>query len=214
MRDGAPRIGRPRRHYTGVYQQAVETARGYVSRPRYSMGIASRGAPGLGALPKNCHLLPSTAILEPQNRYDRLNRFNSTLALRGRAGQPRPRAENRERGREEPRCQAATECHLSHDRRIRQQSENAARRGDRRGYGRRQVGVEQRGAGTDRLPLGRRVASRPAPARSMQRPRDPWAQDARQRCLPNEPQKAQFWQLGVAIHRSAVRTDLYDGIAS
>ena len=142
MRDGAPRIGRPRRHYTGVDQQAVQTACGYVSRPRYSMGIASRGAPGLGALPKNCHLLPSTAILEPQNRYDRLNRFNSTLALRGRAGQPGPRAENRERGREEPRCQAATECHLSHDRRIRQQSENAARRGDRRGYRRREVGVE------------------------------------------------------------------------
>jgi hypothetical protein len=142
-RDGAPRIGRPRRLCTRVDQQAVETARGYVSRPRYSLGIASREAPGRGALPKNCHLLPFTAILESPNRHDRLNRFNSTLALRGRAGQPGPRAENRERGRQEPRCQAATECHLSHDRRIRQQSENAARRGDRRGYGRRQVGVEQ-----------------------------------------------------------------------
>jgi hypothetical protein len=63
MRDGAPRIGRTRRHYTRVDEQAVETARGYVSRPKYSLGIASRGAPGLGALPKNCHLLPSTAIM-------------------------------------------------------------------------------------------------------------------------------------------------------
>ena len=27
-----------------------------------------------GALPKNCHLLPSTAILEPKNRYARCNR--------------------------------------------------------------------------------------------------------------------------------------------
>jgi hypothetical protein len=44
---------------------------------------------------------------------------------------------------------------LSDDRRIRQQSENAARRRDRRGYGRQEVGVEQRGAGTDRLLLGR-----------------------------------------------------------
>jgi hypothetical protein len=83
MRDGAPRIGRPRRHYTGVDQQAVETARGYVSRPRYPMGIASRGAPGLGALPKNCHLLPSIAILEPQNRYVRFNRFIRFLPLEG-----------------------------------------------------------------------------------------------------------------------------------
>jgi hypothetical protein len=33
---------------------------------------------------------------------------------------------------------------LSHDRRIRQQSENAARRGNRRRYGRRELGVEQR----------------------------------------------------------------------
>ncbi len=36
--------------------------------------IASREARRLGALPKNCHLLPSTAILEPQDRYDLFNR--------------------------------------------------------------------------------------------------------------------------------------------
>jgi hypothetical protein len=47
----------------------------------------------------------------------------------------------------------------SHDLRIRQQSENDARRCDCRGYGCREVGVEQRGAGTDRLPLVRRARS-------------------------------------------------------
>jgi hypothetical protein len=114
-----------------VDQQAVESKLGFVSHLKNLLSIASRGAKRLGDLPKNCHPLPSTGILEPQNRYDRLNRFNSFLALRGRAGQPGPRAENRERGREEPRCEAVTECHLSHDRRIRQQSESAARRSRR-----------------------------------------------------------------------------------
>ena len=50
-------------------------------------------------LPKNCHLLPSTAILPPHNCYDRFNRSNSFLAPQGRAGRPRPGAVNRERGR-------------------------------------------------------------------------------------------------------------------
>jgi hypothetical protein len=96
MRGGAPRIGRRRRHSTMVEHQVVESESGIVSHLRNSLSIASSGAIGIGALPKNCHLLPSTAILEPQNRYDRLNRFNSFLALRGRAGQPGPRAENRD----------------------------------------------------------------------------------------------------------------------
>jgi hypothetical protein len=77
--------------------------------PKKSPAIASRGAKRLGDLPKSCHLLPSTAISEPQNRYVRFNRSISFVALRGRAGQPGPRAENRERGRQEPRCQAVTE---------------------------------------------------------------------------------------------------------
>ena len=92
-----------------VDQQAVESEPGFVSHLKNSLSIASRGARRMGDLPKNCHLLPSTAILEPQNCYLRFNRFNSFLAPRGRAGQPGPRAENRERGREEPRCQAVTE---------------------------------------------------------------------------------------------------------
>ncbi len=50
-------------------------------------------------LPKNCHLLPSTAILPPHNCYDRFNRSNSFLAPQGRAGRPGPGAVNRERGR-------------------------------------------------------------------------------------------------------------------
>jgi hypothetical protein len=41
---------------------------------RYSSAIASCEDRRLEALAKNCHLLPSTAILYPQNRYDRCNR--------------------------------------------------------------------------------------------------------------------------------------------
>ena len=63
MRDGAPRIGRPRRHNTMVDQQAVESEIGFVSHLKNSLSIASRGARRIGDLPKTCHLLPSTAIL-------------------------------------------------------------------------------------------------------------------------------------------------------
>jgi hypothetical protein len=69
MRDGAPRIGQPRRDNTMVDQQAVESEPGFVGHLKISFSIASRGARRIGALPKNCHLLPSTAILEPQNHY-------------------------------------------------------------------------------------------------------------------------------------------------
>jgi hypothetical protein len=63
MRYGAPRIGRPRRHDTMVDHQVVESEIGIVSHLKSSLSTASRGARLLGALPKNCHLLPSTAIL-------------------------------------------------------------------------------------------------------------------------------------------------------
>ena len=52
-------------------QQAVQSELGFVSRPKNSLSIVSRGAKGIGDLPKNCHLLPPTAILGPQNRYAR-----------------------------------------------------------------------------------------------------------------------------------------------
>ena len=51
-----------------------ESELGLVSHPNNSLSIASRGARRLGDLPKNCHLLPSTAILHLQNRYSRFNR--------------------------------------------------------------------------------------------------------------------------------------------
>jgi hypothetical protein len=63
MRDGAPRIGRPRRDNTMVDQGVVESEPGFVSQLKNSLSIALRGARGIGDLPKNCHLLPSTAIL-------------------------------------------------------------------------------------------------------------------------------------------------------
>ena len=83
MRYGAPRIGRLRRHNTMVDQQAVESEPGFVSRLKNSLSIASRGARRLGALPENCHLLPSAAILEPQNRYARFNRCIRSLPFEG-----------------------------------------------------------------------------------------------------------------------------------
>ena len=139
-------------------QQRAESELGFVSHLKNSLSIALRGARRLGALPKTCHLLPSTAICSRKTATP-VSTVPFLSAPRGRAGQPWPRAENRERGREEPRCKAVTEGHLSHDRRIRQQSENAARLFGRGGYVRREVGVEQRHAGTDLLPLGRRTRS-------------------------------------------------------
>jgi hypothetical protein len=62
MRYGAPRIVRPRRPNTMVNQQALESELGCVSHRKNSLSIASRGARRQGVLPKNCHLLPSTAI--------------------------------------------------------------------------------------------------------------------------------------------------------
>ena len=64
-------------------QQAVQSELGFVSRPKNSLSIVSRGAKGIGDLPKTCHLLPSIAILEPQSRYVRFNRFIRFLLLKG-----------------------------------------------------------------------------------------------------------------------------------
>ena len=100
MRDGAPRIGRPRRDNTMVYHEAVESELGFVCHLNNLLSNASRGARRLGALPKSCHLLPFAAILSPQDRYVRFNRSIPFLTPRGYAGQPGPRAENRERGQE------------------------------------------------------------------------------------------------------------------
>jgi hypothetical protein len=82
---------------------------------RNSLSTASRGETA-GDLPKNCHLPPSTAILKRQYRYAR---FNRSIPCRSRAaGQTGPQAENRERGQEERRWDAAIECGLCHDLRI------------------------------------------------------------------------------------------------
>ena len=56
---------------------------------------ASRGARWLGALPKNCHLLPSTAIYAPQIRYVRFNRCFSNLPLKGMSASLGPDCEPR-----------------------------------------------------------------------------------------------------------------------
>jgi hypothetical protein len=45
------------------------------------LSIAPRGVIRTGDLPKTCHLLASTAILEPQNRYIRFNHFIRSLAI-------------------------------------------------------------------------------------------------------------------------------------
>ena len=46
-----------------VDQQAVESKPGIVGHLKNSLSIACRGAIVIGDLPKNCHLLPFTAIL-------------------------------------------------------------------------------------------------------------------------------------------------------
>ena len=81
-----------------------------------SFSIASGGARRPETFPKTaiyCHLLP----------FSRRKTVMAALTVlfiyhQGHAGQPGSRAEYRERGREEPRCKTATECHLFHDRTI------------------------------------------------------------------------------------------------
>jgi hypothetical protein len=103
VRYGAPRMGRPRRHKTVVKSQVVENKPGVVSRFENSLSIASGAGEKSWGPSQN---LPSTAIYchfgaaKPLSPFQL---FHSLLAPRGHAGQPGPRAENRERGREEPR---------------------------------------------------------------------------------------------------------------
>ena len=59
----------------------LESELGFVSHLKNSSSNASRGARGPGALSKNCHLLPSTAIFEPQNRYTSCNRSIPSVPL-------------------------------------------------------------------------------------------------------------------------------------
>ena len=99
MRDRTPRIGRTRRCHGMAFDQDGEselafsssrlsrlTSHGYLAGGIFDWGwehvpfrakefVVERIARGekIGDLPKNCHLLPSTAILEPQNRYARFN---------------------------------------------------------------------------------------------------------------------------------------------
>ena len=88
---------------------------GFVSHLKNSLSIASCGARRPETFPKTaiyCHLLPfwSRKTATPVSTVSFLP------CPRGHAGQPGPRAENRERGQEEPRWKVATECRLSHDR--------------------------------------------------------------------------------------------------
>jgi hypothetical protein len=92
MRYGAPRIGRSRRHNTIVDEQVIESELSFVSCLKNSLSIASRGARQLGTPPENCRLLP---FCRPKTATP-----VSTVAFpapSGHAGQPGPRAENRER---------------------------------------------------------------------------------------------------------------------
>ena len=66
-----------------VDHQGLESEFGFVRHLENSLSIASRGARRLRALPKNCHLLPFAAILSPQYRYVRCNRFIRSLHREG-----------------------------------------------------------------------------------------------------------------------------------
>ena len=71
MRADASRIGQTRRFSIMVEPQTLDSESGFASRLKNSFSTAAHGAGQLGDLPKNCHLLPSAAILEPQDRDDR-----------------------------------------------------------------------------------------------------------------------------------------------
>jgi hypothetical protein len=81
-----------------VDQQIAEVKLGLLCHPKKLPAMHRMGRNGCEPFPKAancCHFAP-------QNRYGRFNRSISLLAHRGRAGQPLPRAENRERGQAEP----------------------------------------------------------------------------------------------------------------
>jgi hypothetical protein len=135
MRDGAPRIGRPRRHNTTVDQHAALSKLGFVRHSeefvvdRVAWGEADR---------RPSQKLPPTAILEPQNRYACFNRYISFLASRGRAAAWAPGSRTVSGAVRSLGPKLSSRARLSHDRRIRRQSENVAHRCDRLGHGRRQ----------------------------------------------------------------------------
>jgi hypothetical protein len=78
---------------------------GFASHLKNSLSIASRGARQSETFPKTaiyCHFGAAKPLSPMQP-------FHSRLPLEGMSASPGPRAENRERGREEPRCQAVIE---------------------------------------------------------------------------------------------------------
>ena len=112
MRDGVPPIGRSQRLNTTVDHQVVECELGFVSHPKNSLSFASAGRQGSETFPKTatyCHLLP---FCHRKTHTPVRTVSFVRCPLRG-AGQPGPRAENRERGGEEPRCRAVTRASLS-----------------------------------------------------------------------------------------------------
>jgi hypothetical protein len=108
-----------------VNHQALGRELGSARYLKNSLSIAPRRALRLRALPENCHLLPSTAISEPQNRYVRFNRFIRFLPLEGvpaslGLGLRTVSGAVRTLGAKLP-----SRASLSHDRRIHEQSEAA-----------------------------------------------------------------------------------------
>jgi hypothetical protein len=76
MRDGAPRIGRPRRHNPMVDPQGPESEFVQISRPKEPVvDCIARGE----TAGRPSQKLPSTAIFEPQNRYARYNRLKLVI---------------------------------------------------------------------------------------------------------------------------------------
>ena len=71
MRDSGPRIGQTRPFVITIDPQTLESVFGLAKRLKNSVPTASCEAIWLEASPKNCHLLPSTAIVQSQNRDNR-----------------------------------------------------------------------------------------------------------------------------------------------
>ena len=76
MRNGAPRIGRPRIHNPMVDHQGLESEFGQISRPKEP--VVDRVARGETA-GRPSQKPPSTAIFESQYRYARYNRLKLVI---------------------------------------------------------------------------------------------------------------------------------------
>jgi hypothetical protein len=109
-----------------VDHSAGESKPGCFSHLKNSLSIAIARGRQLGALPENCHLLPSTAILGPQNRYACFNCSISSLPFEGMPASMGAGLRTVSGAVGSLGAKLSPKASLSDDRRIRQQSEDVS----------------------------------------------------------------------------------------